>query len=243
VQVIGCDCVGAAAPRRRVLRFLPSMIRAMMLLRLILDSSIELTCLSRDVNLRLGSGVEGAEAIKIHPCVSWHSLTPPTPTHTLPPFFLFVFIPFHFIFPLPFFFPFLVPFLFPPPPAARTQMLFAHASHVASSFFRSIDWAQLQAGQTPSPIKLDDISDFSPKSTSKSKAQVRALPRDLVVVAPCSFVAFGCDGQMQICNSFLWQAVLDDSGKKPFAAEGLVVENAFKDFDFSRAALDTHQEI
>jgi hypothetical protein len=29
--------------------------------------------------------------------------------------------------------------------------------------------------------------------------------------------------------------VLDDSGKKP--AEGLGVENAFKDFDFSRAAV------
>jgi hypothetical protein len=65
-----CDCVGAAAPLCRVLRFLPSMIRAIMLLRLILDYIIELTCLSRDVNLRLGSGVEGAEAIKIHPCVS-----------------------------------------------------------------------------------------------------------------------------------------------------------------------------
>ena len=30
------------------------------------------------------------------------------------------------------------------------------------------------------------------------------------------------------------QAVLDDSGKKP--AEGLGGENAFKDFDYSRAA-------
>jgi hypothetical protein len=37
-----------------------------------------------------------------------------------------------------------------------------------------------------------------------------------------------------MCNG-LPQAVLDDSGKKP--AEGLGVENAFKDFDFSRAAL------
>lgn len=36
------------------------------------------------------------------------------------------------------------------------------------------------------------------------------------------------------CN-FPPQAVLDDSGKKP--AEGLGVENAFKDFDFSRAAM------
>ena len=30
----------------------------------------------RDVNLRLGSGVEGAEAIKIHPCVHWHCSHP-----------------------------------------------------------------------------------------------------------------------------------------------------------------------
>jgi hypothetical protein len=35
------------------------------------------------------------------------------------------------------------------------------------------------------------------------------------------------------------QAVLDDSGKKP--AEGLGGENAFKDFDFSRAAMANYE--
>jgi hypothetical protein len=84
--------------------------------------------------------------------------------------------------PLSLYFSISLSFSISPPPAARTQLLFARASHATASFFRSIDWAQLQAGQTPSPIKLDDISDFSPKSTSKSKAQVRPLLRHWVEI-------------------------------------------------------------
>jgi hypothetical protein len=103
----------------------------------------------------------------------------------------------------------------------------ASASRVTCRFFRSIDWVQLHAGQTPSPLRLDDINDFGPKSTSRSKAQVWP-PRRHVVGSGFVLVVL-----------FLLQAVLDDSGKKP--AEGLGVENAFKDFDYSRAAMSNYE--
>jgi hypothetical protein len=103
----------------------------------------------------------------------------------------------------------------------------ASASRATCRFFRSIDWVQLQAGQTPSPLRLDDINDFGPKSTSRSKAQVLPPRHDIVGSGFVSVVLF------------LLQAVLDDTGKKP--AEGLGVENAFKDFDFSRAAMSNYE--
>ena len=85
-------------------------------------------------------------------------------------------------------------------------------------FFRSIDWAQLHAGQMPSPLRLDDINDIGPRSTSKSKAQVG---RCIVT-------------HRQPLPDPPVQAVIDETGKKP--AEGLGGDNAFKDFDYSRAA-------
>jgi hypothetical protein len=135
------------------------------------------------------------------------------------------------------------------------------------SFFRSLDWGQLLAGQIPSPLRLDDINDFGHKSpASKSKAQVPgAKPFDFAVffctcccsaaqllscsaaqLLSCSAAQLlSCSAaQLLSCSAaqllscgvaeFASQAVLNDSGKKP--VEGFGADNAFKDFDFSRAA-------
>jgi len=62
-----------------------------------------------------------------------------------------------------------------------------HTSPSSRRFFRSINWEQLQAGQIPSPIRLDDINDFGPKNADKSKAQVPTLTVNLLFCV-CAFI-------------------------------------------------------
>ncbi len=114
--------------------------------------------------------------------------------------------------------------------SVRTHAPLACTPHSAASGF-----SDPSTGSSFKQAKFLRLFDSMILMTSGRKMPTRARLRYPPSPSTgCSVYAHAHSYTWRTVRFMLLQAVLDDTGKKP--AEGLGVENAFKDFDFSRTA-------